>query len=123
MQTLCKSDYQDVYRVKDGVLLVVNKFAYIQNKEGYRRRVDATGKNAMNYAVGCKDLKKVTKRIKDIDGNCVEVGQVLYHGYPVSLAPKSSWDYQIKTTGDMFSGNKNEITKYIEEINKIIKLN
>lgn len=29
MEVLCKSDYQDLYRVMDGVLLVVNKFRYI----------------------------------------------------------------------------------------------
>ena len=26
MQVLAKTEYQDVYRVKDGVLLVINKF-------------------------------------------------------------------------------------------------
>ena len=122
MQTLCKSDYQDVYRVKDGVILIVNKFDYVVDKDGYRRRFNVSGKNSISYANGCRDLKKVTSRIEGYSRNA-EIGDILYHGYPVKLIPKKDWDYQIKTTGDMFSGNKNDITKFLEDINKIIKSN
>lgn len=119
MQTLCKSNYQDVYRVKDGVLLLINKFEYAY-KDGYRKRVNTTQKNAMTYANGCKDLKKVIDKIDNCDGSYTEVGQVLYHGYPVKLTSKQNWNYQIKTTGDMFSGNLEEIATYIDDIIDII---
>lgn len=117
MITLCKSDYQDVYRVKNGVLLIVNKFEYMKNKDGYIGRVYVTNKNSVIYTNGCKDLRRATDRI----GDYVEIGQILYAGYPVKLTTKDNWDYQIKTTGDMFSGNLEEMVNYINDIIKIIK--
>lgn len=120
MQTLCKSDYQDVYRIKDGVILLVNKFDYIHDNDGYRRCFYPTTKNSITYASGCRDLKKVTDRIEGYNKTYAEVGQVLYHGYPVKLIPKKNWDYQIKITGDMFSGNSKEMIDYIDDIVKII---
>ena len=123
MQALCKSDYQDVYRIKDGVLLVVNKFDYIYRKNGYRHRVNDCRKNSKTYENGSKDLKITIDKIESYDGEIIKAGQVLYHGYPVELVSKDRWDYQIKTTGDMFSGNSNEILKYIEEIVKVVKNN
>lgn len=121
MQTLCKSDYQDVYRIKDGVILLVNKFDYVHGDDGYRRSFFTTTKNTMTYASGCRDLKKVIERIEGYNKTYAEVGQVLYHGYPVKLIPKKNWNYQIKTTGDMFSGNSEETVNYLEDIIKIIK--
>ena len=120
MQILCKSNYQDVYRIKDGVLLVVNKFDYVYDKDGFRRRVNTDRKNSKTYENNCKDLKVATDRIESYDNKVIKPGQVLYHGYPVELVPKDKWEYQIKTTGDMFSGNANEIVEYIKEIGRII---
>ena len=120
MQTLCKSDYQDVYRIKDGVILLINKFDYVRGDDGYRRSFFTTTKNTMTYASGCRDLKKAIERIEGYNKTYAEIGQVLYHGYPVKLIPKKNWNYQIKTTGDMFSGNANEILGHVEEIRKII---
>lgn len=116
MQTLCKSDYQDVYRIKDGVILLVNKFEYIRHNDGYRRSFFTTSKNTITYASGCRDLKKVTDRIEGYDKTYAEIGQILYHGYPVKLTSKRNWNYQIKTTGDMFSGNSEEVISYLEDI-------
>lgn len=40
MQTLCESEYQDIYRIKDGVLLVVNKFKPIdKRKKSYNFKI------------------------------------------------------------------------------------
>ncbi len=122
IETLCKSDYQDVYRIKDGVLLVVNKFKYIYKENGYiMLAYGVNRRNSKTYANGCKDLKVVTKRIIESNGTVYEIGQVLYHNYPVKLALKEEWDYQIKTTGDLFSGTSEEVLKYIEDIINIIK--
>ena len=122
MEVLCKSDYQDVYRIKDGVLLVVNKFKYIYRADGYRMIAYANRTNSKTYQKGCKDLKVLTKRHlgKCPDKN-LEIGQVIYHYYPVELAPKEEWNYQIKTTGNLFSGTSEEVLKYIEDIINIIK--
>lgn len=50
MEILCKSEYQNVYRVKDGVLFVVNKFKYIKNKKGYMYHLsNIDRKNSKTY--------------------------------------------------------------------------
>ena len=121
MQILCKSEYQDIYRIKDGVLLVVNKFDYTIGEEGYYKRIDVNKTNSKKYENGCKDLKVVTSKIVQHDGSIVKAGQVLYHNYLVKIVPKDKWDYQIKTTGDMFSGNAKELLEYIDNIIDIIK--
>ena len=36
MEVVCQCDYQDIYRIKDGVLLIINKFKYIVDAEGFR---------------------------------------------------------------------------------------
>lgn len=121
MEVLCKSDYQDVYRIKEGVLLVINKFKYKCNENGYR--MFAYGINRINsktYAKGCKDLKIVTKRIVEKYGTVYEIGQVIYQNYPVELVSKEEWNYQIKTTGELFNGNQNEMLKLLMIIDNII---
>lgn len=122
MEVLCKSDYQDVYRVKDGVLLVVNKFKYIYNKNGYRKlSYEIKRANSKTYAKGCKDLKIATEKVFESNDTVYEIGQVFHYHYPVELVPKEEWEIQIKTTGDLFSGTSEEVLKYIEEIINIIK--
>lgn len=124
MEVLCKSDYQDLYRIKDGVLLVVNKFNY--KKTDNRRGIivcDISRKTVKKYNDGCQDQLKVLKNEYECKyEQCVlEAGTVLYSGYAVELVPKENWDYQIKTTGDLFSGNQDDILKLIDEIKKLIE--
>lgn len=124
MEVLCKSDYQDLYRIKDGVLLVVNKFDYKKTDDGRVICVNDRGrKNVKKYNDGCQDQLKTLK----IDHECkyeqcvLEAGTVLYGAYAVELVTKENWDYQIKTTGDLFSGNHVDILELIDEIKKLIE--
>lgn len=120
MEILCKSEYQNVYRVKDGVLFVVNKFKYIKNKKGYMYHLsNIDRKNSKTYKKGCKDLKILTKKYKS-NGVCFDVGQVIYQHYPVELTDKNEWEFQIKTTGEYFSGNTEEMNLYLHYLNKLI---
>ena len=47
-------------------------------------------------------------------------GTVLYNNSPVELTDKSNWDYQIKTTGDLFSGNFDEMITMLNQIFNIV---
>ena len=47
IQILAKTEYQDVYRVTDGVLLIVNKFEYMFEQ---RSPVDYSGKKKKNVS-------------------------------------------------------------------------
>lgn len=125
MEVLCKSDYQDLYRIKDSVLLVVNKFDYKKTDRGMRIYVGDRGrKTVKKYSDGCQDQLKILKiKYECTYEQCVfEPGTVLYGGYPVELVPKEKWNYQIKTTGDLFSGNQVDVLKLIDEIKKIDRI-
>lgn len=42
------------------------------------------------------------------------------HSHPVKPTDKNNYRYEIKTTGDSFSGNKEEMLKLIDEIKNMI---
>ena len=129
MEILCKSDYQNVYRIMDGVLLVVDKFEYIsfendQYPSVYRRDNKRIWKK---YTHGCESglVELVVKYKKEYMGWEIPKGTVLYNGRPVRIVPRDKWKYKIKTTGSMCSGSfaqmdcvLEEIISLIEELNK-----
>ena len=116
MEVVCKSDYQDIYRVSSGVLLVVNKFKY-------DNRIRANLKYSKRYANGCEEqLRSMIYGTYDFYyGKKWEAGQVFYYGSPVELVEKKDWQYQIKTSGTSFSGNSNEMLSMIDDIKKTIE--
>lgn len=122
MQVIVKTEYQDVYRITNGVLLVVNKFKPIC----YNRTVVLFRAKVKSYNKGCQKELKVLKEdyCDDYDSFSVitiSKGTVVYRDRPVEIVDKSEWNYQIKTTGEAFSGNLNNILKLINDISEIIK--
>lgn len=119
MQVLAETEYQDLYRITDGVLLVVNKFEYVLFN-GYRPNIYHAKQKT--YNTGCQNCLKELK--KDFYYAYLDVifpkGTVLYNHHPVKLVDKHEWEYQIKTTSDCFSGDMDRILKLLNEIiNKI----
>lgn len=125
MEVVCQSDYQDIYRIDYGVLLVINKFKYISFKNAeYPIVYNMNRTNCKAYKKGCQEqLKQLTKPYRGDEYHPFElpVGSVCYRGRPVKIVNQSEWNYQIKTTGEDFSGNRETILGYIENIVKIIK--
>lgn len=133
MEVICQCDYQDIYRIKDGVLLIINKFKYVTDTEGYRyvHLFDINRSNSKTYAKGCqKSLKILTKAYRyssrklysnQKSEDVVPAGTVIYNGYPVKKVDSNEWTYQIKTTGEFFSGNKSNILDLIYQITRLIK--
>ena len=65
MEVLANTEYQDVYRITDGVLLVVNKFLYKDYSKKTKRiiGVNNTGRdNCKTYNKGCQSCLKELKR-------------------------------------------------------------
>lgn len=127
MEIVCESDYQDIYRITDGVLLVINKFRPMKiDGVKYPRMYWANRSNSRIYADGCqKDLKRLIKVYKheavgDEPEWTLPIGTVLYNGMPIEIADKSEWKYQIKTTGEMFSGTAKDVLDYMKTIKEII---
>lgn len=117
MQILAETEYQDLYRVTDGVLLVVNKFVPIEyEKEKYFRVWKA---KQSKYNKGCQDWLKVLKedyhdKYSDIT---VKKGTVTYMDRPViPTANEADFRYEIKTTGSLFSGDINEMDNMLSDI-------
>lgn len=121
MQVLAKTEYQDLYRITDGVLLVVNKFKPIDY--GENKWISLFNPNVKSYKKGCQKQLKILKENYYVryESIIVPSGTVLYYGRPVELVDKCEWNYQIKTTGESFSGNSNYILKLINDISEIIR--
>jgi hypothetical protein len=120
VQVLTETEYQDLYRVTDGVLLVVNKFKpiyYIKDKW-----LSLFNPKVKSYNKGCQKQLKILKEdyYLSYDDITVPKGTVLYYGKPVELACKEEWNYQIKTTGESLSGDFDRITELLYEVLKKI---
>ncbi len=121
VEILAETEYQDLYRLTDGVLLVVNKFKPIDYGED--KYVSLYDPKVKSYNKGCQKQLKILKedyysKYADVT---VSQGTVLYYGRPVELACKDEWNYQIKTTGESLSGDFDEITELLNEILKKVK--
>lgn len=118
MQVLAKTEYQDVYRITNGVLLVVNKFKPIC----YNRTVVLFRAKVKSYNKGCqKELKVLKEDYGSFSEITIPRGTIIYHDKPVEIVDKEHYTYQIKTTGESFSGNSNYILKLINDISEIIR--
>ena len=126
MEVLAKTEYQDVYRITDGVLLIVNKFLYKDYSKKTKRivRVDNTGRdNCKTYHKGCQSYLKELKRdyLDTYATVTIPKGTVLYNGYPVeSTIKKDECIYEIKIAGGAFGGDYNEVTDIIDNIYKLM---
>lgn len=120
VEILAETEYQDLYRITDGVLLVVNKFKPIDYGED--KYVSLYDPKVKSYNKGCQKRLKILKEdyYKQYDDITVPKGTVLYYGRPVELARKDEWNYQIKTTGESLSGDFDEVTELLTSIIKII---
>lgn len=127
MEVLAQTEYQDMYRIKDGVLLVVNKFTRMEIPGVDFPLVSGDGKNRRKYNKNCQDSLQILKKDFVHEASWMEdkwqvpAGTVLYHRQPVkATTDKSRWKYEIKTTGSMFSGSSDEIMDMMREIEGVI---
>lgn len=119
MEVLANTEYQDVYRIVDGVLLIVNKFKRIIYDEDKYFRVSLDEAKFKSYNKGCQKWLKVLKEDYHDEYSNISVpsGTVLYQYYPVELTTKpENYIYGIKTTGDAFGGDYNEVMDMIKNI-------
>ncbi len=120
VQVLAETEYQNLYRITDGVLLVVNKFKPIYY--GKDKWISLFDPKVKSYNKGCQKQLKILKEDYYSKYEDVTVFQetVLYYERPVELADKYEWNYQVKTTGEALSGDYHEITELLKSILKII---
>lgn len=119
MEILAKTEYQDLYRVKDGVLLVVNKFIPIEYEDKKNFIIYKTKIKQGKYNKECQDCLKVLKEdyYDEYSNITIPKGTVIYLSRPViSTENQSDWTYEIKTTSNSLSGNLNVIETLLDSI-------
>lgn len=117
MEVVCQTEYQDVYHIKSGVLLVVNKFRTMLNENGEKDFISTYSKHRPYHAKS-KDLRILTDDYYYTPTQrTYKAGQIIYGCYPVELVDnKEEWSFQVKTTGDALSGTFEEITLLLTNI-------
>ena len=108
LEVLAKTEYQDLYRVTDGVLLVVNKFVPIEYENEKYFTVHRRGVKQGKYNKGCQDWLKVLKEdyYDEYRSITVPKGTVTYIDRPVVPTDnQSDWEYEVKTTGNALGGD------------------
>lgn len=122
MKTVVESEYQDIYRVTDGVLLIVNKFRRIDYSSQTDRIISLYDGKFKLYNKNCQKWLRVLKEDCNIYGITIPKGTVTYNLFPVELvSDKNAYEYELKTTGNMFSGNNESMLKMLNEIISKIK--
>lgn len=123
MEVLANTEYQDVYRIVDGVLLIVNKFKRIIYNEDKYFRVSFSKAKFKSYDKGCQKWLKVLKEDYHDEYSNISVpkGTVLYQDCPVELTIKpENYIYKIKTTGDAFGGDYSKVMNMITNIREVM---
>ena len=123
MEVLANTEYQDVYRIVDGVLLIVNKFKRIIYDEDKYFRVSFSKAKFKSYNKGCQKWLKVLKEDYHDEYSNISVpkGTVLYQDYPIELS--NVYKYEVKTTGTSFSGDYSRVKSIIDDICEVMDRN
>ena len=119
MQILAQTEYQDLYRVTDGVLLVVNKFVPIEYENEKHFTVSRSKAKQRKYNKGCQDWLKILKAdyYDEYSKITVPKGTVTYIDKPViPTYNQLDWTYEVKTTGSALSGDFDEIQSLLSNI-------
>lgn len=122
MEIVAQTDYQDIYRITDGVLFIVNKFISIDYSNLTDDRIHIYRKEAKykSYNKNCQNWLKVLKKDYKYEYYPIIIpkGTVTYMDIPVICTnDKDKWKYELKTTGTAFSG---DYVTMLEMINNVI---
>lgn len=129
MEEIIKSEYEDVYRVKDGVTLHVkkyrkvcdvgtDKYKRIKSKDRDKLKNYIRGKNHRHchLKIAAEDIK-VDNGFSWISDHTIEPkGSVFDGDFLLETVSPSFYRYEIKTTGNSFSGSVIDINEIIADI-------
>lgn len=137
MEQVFKSDYEDVYKVKEGVMLHVKKYRRVYDNNGCSKQICPEDKLKLECYASKGDHRYCTLRVASDDvrvndgfalnpkyetvnkGSIFEysIGGYPRNGYLVELVSNAAfYKYEIKTTGNSFSGSALDMTTILEDI-------
>lgn len=121
MEIVAQTDYQDIYRITDGVLLVVNKFIRIDYSDQTKEYIHVYMSEVKykSYNKNCQNWLKVLK--EDYESKYCPIiipkGTVTYMNVPVICTnDKDKWKYELKTTGTAFSGTYDMMLEMLDNV-------
>lgn len=120
MEQIVRHEYFDVYRVTDGVLLNVKKYA-TPRCSFYWNDFDKNKKSFTKLS-GLKNLYIANKDVEyGYNKEVLLKGSLIYgNDYIVPLINPYEYRFEIKTTGECFAGNYVDITNYLDIIRDMI---
>lgn len=119
MEQILSHEFLDVYRITDGVLLNVKKYKLPDHHWGYHKYKN--DKKLMKKLDGLKNLYRVTKDVDD-EWRPLKVGDIIYNYNKITPVNNYlEYRFEIKTTGECFSGGYVLFGSYLAEINMIIE--
>lgn len=137
MEQVFKSEYEDVYKVKDGVMFHVKKYRRVYDENGCSKQICYEDKPMLACYASKGDHRYCTLRVAkgDVRVNdgfalhpkyeTVNKGSVFEYstggyprnGYLVELVKNEAfYKYEIKTQGNMFVGSAEDLVAYLNEI-------
>ena len=114
MQIVVQTDYQDIYRITGGVLLVVDKFQGSDDSISYNTKTRPYNKYTQRLRVTQEDCK--TWNGNNCNKETITDGDTI-----CKIVDKAYYKFKIKTSGEDFSGYQKSILFYMEDIKNIIK--
>lgn len=121
MEIVTQTDYQDVYRITDGVLFIVNKFIPIDYSDKTKEYIHVYRGEAKykSYNKNCETWLKVLKE-DYVYEHCpvvVPKGTVTYMGIPVIYTnDKDKWEYELNATGTAFNGTYDTMLEMLDTV-------
>ncbi len=121
MEIVAQTDYQDIYRITDEVLFIVNKFVSIDYSDQTKEFVYVYSSEAKykSYNKNCQNWLKVLKEDYEYEYYPVIIskGTVTYMDIPVICTnDKDKWEYELKTTGSAFSGTYDTMLEMLDTV-------
>lgn len=121
MEIVAQTDYQDIYRITYGVLLIINKFESIDYTDKTKEYVCVHNSMAKykSYNKNCQTWLKVLKEDYEYEYCPVVIpkGTVTYMDIPVMCTnDKDKWKYELKTTGTAFSGTYDTMLEMLDTV-------
>ena len=110
VEIVCQTEYQDIYRIRPYILLVVDKFT-LGDSVYYRSN------HLSQYT---KPYSKHTESGLRIDKD-PDIGKVYYYDFIAHPASPNNYRFKLKTSGDAFNGNSEEFNNLLSCCNKIVQ--
>lgn len=110
IEVVCQTEYQDIYRIKPYVLLVVDKFSNSISGDGHRTHFNQYTKP---YSKGTESNLRVSKDIGD--------NRIYYNDWEVHITTPDKYRFKLKTSGDAFNGNLEEFNRLMSCCNNIVQ--